>query len=364
MKKNFNIALIILTLIVISIFTSCTAQNTTSQSDENKEAKNKVVLTNNVFSISPDSKFDGQYTTKVSDTYIELYDNESVEKGNPGLLFAICAFENPNDWAGGPHEKFGELTLNNGRLYDIIIGYPTESQFGFDSSEMPAKYKAMYDARFDIAKTVTGANGEKISVGAGAKGEYLYQDILNSHLDVLKNDVDSNELESKNMSPMYNEIKTAGDNYMDQVGYVYYDVNVDGIDELLIGEISDDANYAGIIYDMYTMVDRKPAHVVSGWDRNRYYVSKGGMIENEYSDGADSSGLSVYILESNSTDFTFQLGVKYDGYTDEKNPWFVAHNKEGDDYKWESTTEDEYNEITKRFENHVKLNYIPFSSLK
>ena len=112
------------------------------------------------------------------------------------------------------------------------------------------------------------------------------------------------------------------------------------------------------------MVDRTPAHVVSGWDRNRYYISNGSMIANEYSDGANSSGLSVYILDSNSTDFTFQLGVKYDGYADEKNPWFVAHNKEGDDYKWESTTEDEYNEISKRFENHVKLNYIPFSSLK
>ena len=363
MKKNFNIALIILTLIVISIFAACTAKNTTSQSGESKEAENKVVLSNNVFSISPDSKFDNQYTTKVTDTYIELYDNESVEKGNPGLLFAICAFENPKDWAGGPHEKYGELKLNDGKLYDIIIGYPTESQFGFDSPDMPAKYKAMYDARFDIAKTVTGPNGEKIAVGAGAKGEYLYKDILNNHLDVLKNDVDSTELENKNMSPMYNVIKVSGDNYMDQVGYVYYDVNVDGIDELIIGEISDD-NTAGIIYDIYTMVDRTPAHVVSGWDRNRYYVSNGSMIANEYSDGADSSGMSVYILDSNSTDFTFQIGVKYDGYTDEKNPWFVAHNKEGDDYKWESTTEDEYNEISKRFENHVKLNYIPFSSLK
>lgn len=363
MKKFSNIMLLVLALSVVTIFIACTTNTKTEQNAGSGDSASKVVLSNKVFSISPDSKFDNQYTTKVSDTYIELYDNESVEKGNPGLLFAICAFENPKDWAGGPHEKYGELKLNDGKLYDIIIGYPTESQFGFDSSDMPAKYKAMYDARFDIAKTVTGANGEKISVGAGAKGENLYKDILNNHLDVLKNDVDSNELESKNMSPMYNEIKTAGDNYMDQVGYVYYDVNVDGIDELLIGEISDDANYAGIIYDMYTMVDRKPAHVVSGWDRNRYYVSKGGMIENEYSDGADSSGLSVYILESNSTDFTFQLGVKYDGYTDEKNPWFVAHTKEGDDYKWEKTTEDDYNEITKRFEDHIKLDFIPFSKL-
>ena len=350
MKKNFNIMLLVFAVIMATIFTACTANTTTNglnaetkeaketnETNETKEVKNEVTLSNKVFSISPDKQFDNQYTTKVADTYIELYDVESVSKGNPGLLFAICAFENPSDWAGGPHEKVGELTLNSGKLYDIIIGYPTESQFGFDTTEMPAKYKAMYDARFDIAKTVTGLNGEKIDMGAGAKGENLYKDILNAHLDVLKNDVDSNELESKNMSPMYNAIKTGGDDYMSQVGYVYYDVNIDGIDELIIGEISDD-NVAGIIYDMYTMVDRKPAHVVSGWDRNRYYVSGGGMIENEYSDGADSSGMDVYILNSNSTDFTFQLGVKYDGYQDSKNPWFVAYTKNGDDYKWESTT--------------------------
>lgn len=363
MKKNLNTILLVLTLIVVTIFTACTTSTTTNQNTSTNDAASKVVLANKIFSISPDSKFDGQYTTKVSDTYIELYDNESVEKGNPGLLYAICAFENPKDWAGGPHEKVGELTLNDGKLYDIIIGYPTESQFGFDSSEMPSKYKAMYDARYDISQTVIGLNGEKISVGAGTKGEYLYKDILNNHLEVLKNDVDSNELESRNMSPMYNVIKTGNTNFMDKIGYVYYDVNVDGIDELLIGEIAD-GNYAGIIYDMYTMVDRKPAHVVSGWDRNRYYVSNGGMIENEYSGGANSSGVSVYILESNSTDFTFQIGIKYDGYTDEKNPWFIAHNKVGDDYNWESTTEDMFNEIDKRFGDHIKLNYIPFSKLQ
>lgn len=363
MKKFSNIMLLVLTLSVVTIFTACTTNTKTEQNAGSGDSASKVVLSNKVFSISPDSKFDGQYTTKVSDTYIELYDNESVEKGNPGLLFAICAFENPKDWAGGPHEKYGELKQNDGKLYDIIIGYPTESQFGFNSSDMPAKYKSMYDARFDIAKTVTGLNGEKIDVGAGAKGEDLYKDILNNHLDVLKNDVDSNELESKNMSPMYNVVKTGSDNYMDQVGYVYYDVNVDGIDELIIGEISDD-NTAGIIYDMYTMVDRQPAHVVSGWDRNRYYVSNGGMIENEYSDSANSSGMSVYILESNSTDFTFQIGIKYDGDENADKPWFIAHTKKGDDYNWESCTEDEYNDVDKRFADHLKLDYTPFSKLQ
>ena len=358
-KKFLEITCI--SVLIALIASSCSSKTTTNTETSEKVAEQKEVsLSNEIFKVSPDAKFDNMYTTKVATNYIEIYDLESISKGNPGLLFAICAFENPSEWAGGPHEKVGELKLNNGKLYDIIIGYPTESQFGFDNTEMPEKYKSMYDDRYNIASSVTGLNGEKISMGAGAKGENLYKEILEKHLTALKEDWDTDKYREENMSDMYSMIKSFNEDYLDKIAYAYFDINLDGIDELLIGEISDDK---GIKYDMYTMVDRAPKHVVSGWDRNRFYAVDGGMISNEYSNGATESGVNVFVLDTNSTNLTHQISIKYDEAEDENNPWYVAYSGTNDNYNYEHIEETNYNELISRFSNHSSINYIPFSSL-
>ena len=368
MKKSFKV----LSLIIMATMFITACQNnkkveetTVAPETTTAAASSSPVLSNDIFKIDMPSKFDGLYNTEVNDHTINFYDKEQIAAGNSGWLFGIQAFEKSEEWAGGPVEKFGELTLNNGKLYDIIISYPTESQYGFSSDgtikEMPAKYKSMYDARFEIASNVSGNNGEKIAVGAGAKGENLYQDILNKHLTAIKEDWDADKLEKEKMSSMYAVAKAGGD-VMTTVGYAYKDINVDGIDELLIGEIDDDGK--GMIFDIYTMVDRKPTHVISGWDRNRYYVLDGGLVRNEYSDGANSSGVNIYNLTSNSTELLLQVAFKYDGYVDEKKPWFKSYDSGKDDNNnWESIEESEYNELDNRFSNISKVDYKPFSTL-
>ena len=265
--------------------------------------------------------------------------------------------------------KFGEITLNNGKLYDVIFSFPTESQFGFNTDgsaiEMPAQYKAFYDSREEIAATLTGKDGEKVAVGAGTKGETLYSNELYKHLRALSEAWDATKLESENMSTMYAVMKERdADNIYSKVAFAYKDINLDGIDELLIGEITE-GEWNGIIYDLYTMVDRKPAHVVSGWDRNRYFALDGTMIRNEYSNGANESGVNIYTLTNNSTELFKQLAYKYDGYTNEKKPWFSAHdfNKEGE-ANWENIEESSYNELDARFSKKAKIDYVPFSTFR
>ena len=341
------------------------AEETTKVEETTVAKKTSPVLSNEIFKVDMPSKFDGLYDTEVNDHTIDFYDNESVEAGYPGWIFGIQAFATSDEWAGGPVEKVGELKLNNDKVYDIIISYPTESQFGFSDDgtikEMPAKFKSIYDARYDIAGTVSGNNGEKIEIGAGSKGENLYQDVLNKTLTAIKEGWEADRLETEKMSTMYVVVKESGD-VMTNVGYLFKDINIDGIDELLVGEIDDDCK--GMIYDIYTMVDRKPTHVVSGWDRNRYYILDSGLVRNEYSDGANSSGINIYNLTSNSTELFTQVAFKYDGYADEKNPWFKSYSDGKDDNpNWESIKEDEYNELDNRFGNKAKLDYKPFSSL-
>ena len=159
-------------------------------------------------------------------------------------------------------------------------------------------------------------------------------------------------------------VERDADNIYSKVAFAYKDINLDGIDELLIGEIAE-GDWNGIIYDLYTMVDRKPMHVVSGWDRNRYFALDGTMIRNEYSNGANESGVNIYTLTNNSTELFKQLAYKYDGYTNEKKPWFSAYdfNKEGE-ANWENIEESSYNELDARFSKKAKIDYVPFSTFR
>lgn len=371
MLKSFKV--LSLVIMAAMFLASCSGkakvdQNTNVEETKTNASKEIVpVLENELFKVEVPTRFDGTYETKVNDHTINFYDKEQKAAGNGAWLFGIQLFENPNDWAGGPTMKFGEIALNNGKLYDAIFSFPTESQFGFNadgsSIEMPTQYKSFYDAREEIAATLTGKNGEKVVVGAGTKGENLYNNELNKHLTAIKEGWDATKLESENMSTMYAVIKEGETDVYNKVAYAYKDLNLDGIDELLIGEIADD-EWNGIIYDLYTMVDRKPMHVVSGWDRNRYFALDGTMIRNEYSNGANESGVNIYVLTGNSTELFMQVAYKYDGYANEKKPWFRSYDLGKDDeMNWENIEENDYNELDARFSKKAKIDYVPFSTL-
>lgn len=369
-KKSFKV--LCLVIMAAMFLASCSGKAKVDRNANVEETKINVskgaapVLENELFKVEVPAKFDGTYETEVNDHTINFFDKAQLAAGNGGWLFGIQLFENPNDWAGGPTMKFGEITLNNGKLYDVIFSFPTESQFGFSTDgsavEMPTQYKAFYDSREEIAATLTGKEGEKVVAGAGTKGETLYSNEIYKHLRALAEAWDATKLESEDMSTMYAVMKESeADNIYSKVAFAYIDINLDGIDELLIGEIAE-GEWNGIIYDLYTMVDRKPAHVVSGWDRNRYFALDGTMIRNEYSNGANESGVNIYTLTNNSTELFKQLAYKYDGYTNEKKPWFSAHdfNKEGE-ANWENIEESSYNELDARFSKKAKIDYVPFS---
>lgn len=379
MKKVLNFITIIFTIIMF--ITSCTKNvdkvEETSVTDETTVSGTKELfdeLSNSVFSIKFPDRFEGMYLTKVvkgeksADDFIEVYDKAVRDSGYNGLLFAICVYSNPADWAGGPFEKVGELKVADGKIYDVLIGYPTEAQCGYDETtgEMlkePDSYKEMYDARYEIAQSVESLSGEKVSYGSGKKGEDLYKDVLAKHLKALDESWDSTKLEEENMSPMYNVIKASGEDVLAKVGFAYHDVDKDGVDELLVGELAD-GDYKGVIYDIYTMVDRKPAHVVSGWDRNRYFAIESGMLCNEWSDSAFSSGYTIADIAGNSTELNFQLALKYDTSEDETKPWYIAYSKNGDEYEFEAISEEQFNDMLSRFNKYIRFDYTPFSTLK
>lgn len=354
MKKA--IKLLMLAIVVAMTFVAC--KSNSSESSSKISSDDKYVGDNFSISYMP-ADLDALCEVEKTDHSITIYDKESIEKGYPGMVIGIYIYWDPGNWSTGPFEKVGEIKIN-GLQYDVVLLYATESQFGFDTMEMPENYKKLYDARYEIVKNVVGKNGEKngekIEFGKGMKGEELYPEVLKKYQTAIDEEWDSQKLEDENMSPMLNVMRATGLNVKESLGYVYKDVNVDGIDELLIGDIE-----TNVIYDIYTMVNRYPQHVVSGWDRNRYYECNSFFV-NEYSNGANESGAIVYNLIPNSTELFFQLGYKYDAYENEENPYFISYNESAGDIIWDNVDVDRYREISNRFSDYIKIDYKKFST--
>lgn len=321
----------------------------------------ETYISNKLFSVAMPAETKGLYRVKKKSNGIFIYDKISEKAGFGGFAFGIKAFKNPSDHAVMPgSRKIGELTDRRNKLYDIVLIQPTDVQYDYVTGNSET-YKKLYTLA-DIAGTnIKGIKGSSYHNGRGMYGKDLYCEILKKHLTAINEKWDSIKLENENMSYMYNVIAQTNKNVLNKIGYAYYDVNADGIDELFIGELAE-GNWKGIIYDIYTMVDRKPQHVASGGSRNRYFVCNDSFICNEYSSGALESGNLIYILVENSTELFPQVGFKYDGYENKKNPFFISYNFS--ENEWENVSEKKFKERIKTFEKYKRFEYIPFSKLK
>ena len=101
-----------------------------------------------------------------------------------------------------------------------------------------------------------------------------------------------------------------------ELGYALLDLDNDGTDELVI---ANDAERQ-VIYDLYSLVDGKLVHVLTGWDRNSYELREGFRILNIGSNGAASTDY-VYCHLSRGQLVTDSL-IRFDAATDPDHPWF------------------------------------------
>ena len=324
------------------------------QKSSNKKPK---FVSNKLFSLTMPAEIKGKFLVKKKNNGITIYDKQSKKAGFGGLAFGVRAYKNPSDHAMMPGGvKIGELVDKKGNIYDMVLYHPTDVQYDYVNNVLEP-YMTLY--KLGEVVEINGKNGSTYYKNQGMKGENLYNEILKKHISAINEKWDSTKLENENMSYMYNVLAPSNKNLLNKIGYTYYDTNADGIEELLIGEIADGA-WKGVIYDMYTMVDRKPQHVVSGGSRDRYFACDGTFICNEYSSGAKESGLRTYILVENSIELFPQVEFKYDGYTNEKQPWFIIYGSQDK----ENVTEEKYNERKKVFDDYERFDYIPLSKYK
>lgn len=334
------------------------ANNTTSEVTETEtSAEAGVQVSNALFTITLPADCEGIYEADVTDEQITIFDKAEMDAGFGGMAFTVWARKLPSEFAGGPYVKKGELTDADGNKYEVVLGYATEVQWDYErSEEAPADYDKLYNAAEDVVKNMVGANGATFEYEAGTKGEDLYGDIVAKYAQAVEEGWDATKYEDNGMSAEFFGIaQTDG---ADGIGIAYYDVNLDGIDDLFVGTIKDD-ELKGTAYDVYTMVDGVPTHVVSGGARDRYYAYESFLV-NEYSGGAMENGQNVYNVDANSTELTLQFSTKYDGYENEEQPWFICYSDE----EWENVSEDDYNTRRVSESDYAKLDFKPLSEVK
>ena len=142
------------------------------------------------------------------------------------------------------------------------------------------------------------------------------------------------------------------------LGYCTMDINGDGIEELMIGSVNENA-YTGMFFDLYTIVDGQISLVISSGERDRYYLCEDYTIANEGSGGALSSVSGYYDLISDQ--LQLKEGVFMDGYDHSDNPWFYTSTNIYEDYST-PISESEAQGIMDKY-TYMTLPYVPLDEI-
>ena len=253
-------------------------------------------------------KLKNTYNIEKDDNGIFIYEKISQNQGLGGFAFGLKLFKNPKDYSDMTgNKKLGELTDSKGIIYDMVLLRPTEIQC---EKELQKKYNALYNSINNIE--IKGINGNKYVKNQGMKGEDLYKEILKNYK-------------------------------QNKAGYIYYDINKDGIDELIIG--SKDR-----IYDIYTMENRYPVRVLSS-DETDYFICK-DMFLCKDSSSQNEKITQVYILNRNSSELYPQITF----ITDFKKYYI----KYGNSQKKEEISEKLFKKRKNTFKKHKRFNFIQF----
>lgn len=155
-------------------------------------------------------------------------------------------------------------------------------------------------------------------------------------------------------------------NPLDNVGYALEDLDGDGKEELLISAVSKDAS-GGMLYDVYTAPDGEVVQVLSGHERNRYYLQwleEGAyMIANEAANSAFNSAWYYYSMIEGKLEL--MQGVVFNAAENEENPWFITYDEDWDASNDTHDADGMAQSIIEAYTNsYTTLDYTPFSEYK
>ena len=120
-----------------------------------------------------------------------------------------------------------------------------------------------------------------------------YASVLTAYRDALAANAGEGDLMGAGLSVL---CIYAGEDKPACVGYCFADLDGDGVNELLIGQISGDEFTDKVIFDAYTLVDSAPVQLFQSRERARYYLCGDNTVALEGSSGADSADSELYAV--------------------------------------------------------------------
>lgn len=139
-----------------------------------------------------------------------------------------------------------------------------------------------------------------------------------------------------------------------ELGYIFMDLDGNGVKELLIGSTSSVSDYRGIIYDIYTY-SNEIIQVSSFGERYRHFLCDDNIILIDGSSSALNSERDYYYLAG--TTLTLKERVVYDAYKNKDNPYFYGTTENYEDLV--SITEEKAKEINDSYVTK-SIDYISF----
>lgn len=179
----------------------------------------------------------------------------------------------------------------------------------------------------DVAEETAGTDGSDDEDILYLKPCASYQDILDNAYDVIIADNWPDIVLSDELFSYYGlgEAHVLRDTkeVLSAVGYTFYDVDGNGIEELIIADTytAGEIWYYNILL-MYTLYDDMPVLLIDGWSRNGYNILDDGTIYHEGSSGAAYTSFGIYRISEAGNSLEV-IDFYYSGYSDDHvNCWF------------------------------------------
>ncbi len=147
--------------------------------------------------------------------------------------------------------------------------------------------------------------------------EIMYGNILSLYKRALSEEWEYDVLKENKLNYMcrYHNHKGTG---LDAIGYTFYDINSDGIEELIVGEIE------GLIFDVYTYQDEQAILIAQSAERGWYNICEDGKLSTTGSSGAATTFYEFYVLEAGAKELKYIECVAFDSNLNPDNPYFYT----------------------------------------
>ena len=287
---------------------------------------------------------------------IAIYEKIAHEDG-AGFVGSINLYENVHDYCDIPNfARGGEISYPDNTKLDIVLTYPSDVQYDFNSEESVNAWMALQDIfNEEIAPSIQPREEGTFIPQNEVDNTSIYDETLAALYQDLLEKKDQAALEEDDFSYLYAMNYEEGEDPLYTFGYTFVDLTGTGYPELVI--MKDDGS--PIVYDLFTQTDGKVRHVFSSAERD--YVTLLGheghsprTLCEHTSGGADVTEINTYIMDPGTKELISQVSFIYDATENQENPWAVRY---GFDEEPEALDEAEWNQRMENFgvENLFKL---------